>query len=878
MPSGFEGASKLSNSVKMLRSRTIIPDNLYVDRDADRQLSNVIEEMGRPGYVLVARQMGKTNLLLRMKRQREAVGELAVYIDLSIGFSDARGLFRHLIDRLLEASELTGLEAQIGNDRVDSSIDPSLEYDRHLRRILGAAQRNRVIIILDEIDSLVGQPYSDRILSQVRSMYFARANFPIYENLTYVLSGVAEPTDLIKDKNISPFNIGEKIYLTDFSRLEAGSLLEKAGIQIPSDIVDVVYDWTSGNPRMTWDIFAALEDELSKGHLNPDSVNAVVQKLYLTRYDRAPLDHIRALAENDADVRAALVALLYGKGETLDDRSRSKLYLAGITTAAANEAPRIKNRVIESALSETWLAQVEAGQKGLLTAASRRYDSGEHSEAVSLVKQYLNSGGSIDTLDEVEMFQYGMALYHTGNYEESISTLRVVSSQSRTGVIRTISTYHIGLSAMLIGDTVGALEAFEPLSKADGPYRLRSLHAIGNAYLKSSLIEQAETIISINRQVLAEVTDDPNLEETEKAELVSAAHYNLGQVYVALGEKDTGREAFTNANASASAAMKPAYASARLSVSASDVERGEILDEVSEIIIRDRTPYSTTKGTLRFDQDDMAELLAVALEIGNDEIFQRLLKSAMERTGTNAFETLVTLATEADFKTNPGHIRALLKQALTDRSIASEALLRQKLNAATIWLTNTVEGKRGEAFNAYWSLVGEPAAAEFLSANDTVVLANHVGELVQAGDLRLAKQITAFVRKNENILAAASATTFAFFVYQEMLIHRFEYNDEQARRAAREILKLVSTREIAADIYAVRQPNLIESLRRAASDQIEIKVGAPAKLRRNDVVEVIDTRTGLRYKAKYKKVSDGLKAGYLELFSGQKHLSSFQRR
>jgi len=447
----------------MLRARTIVPDNLYVDRDADRQLANVIDEMGRPGYVLVARQMGKTNLLLRMKRRRASCGELAVYIDLSIGFSDSRGLFRHLIDSLLEVASLPDVQAQIESERSDSSLDPSLEYDRHLRRILSAAGKDRVIIILDEIDSLVGQPYSDQVLSQVRSMYFARANFPVYEHLTYVLSGVAEPTDLIKDKNISPFNIGEKIYLNDFSDAEALSLLDKAGIALPSNVSDAVFNWTSGNPRMTWDVYAALEDELAENRVDVSTVDAVVQKLYLTRYDRAPLDHIRALAENDPDVRAALVALLYGKGDTLDDRSRSKLYLAGITTASANEAPKIKNRVIESALSETWLAQVEAGQKGLLNAASRRYDSGEFSEAVSLVEQYLGSGGSIDSLDEVEMFHFGMALYHTGNYRYAADVLQKASSQTRSNEVRTLTNYHIGLSAMLVGQLPEAIAVFEPL-------------------------------------------------------------------------------------------------------------------------------------------------------------------------------------------------------------------------------------------------------------------------------------------------------------------------------------------------------------------------------------------------------------------------------
>lgn len=47
---------------KVLKPYTIIPDRLYVPRDADRQLAEIINDMQRPGYVLVSRQMGKTNL------------------------------------------------------------------------------------------------------------------------------------------------------------------------------------------------------------------------------------------------------------------------------------------------------------------------------------------------------------------------------------------------------------------------------------------------------------------------------------------------------------------------------------------------------------------------------------------------------------------------------------------------------------------------------------------------------------------------------------------------------------------------------------------------------------------------------------------------
>ena len=51
----------------MLSSTTIVSRDQYIERSADLQIQRIISEMARPGYVLVARQMGKTNLLLHTK-------------------------------------------------------------------------------------------------------------------------------------------------------------------------------------------------------------------------------------------------------------------------------------------------------------------------------------------------------------------------------------------------------------------------------------------------------------------------------------------------------------------------------------------------------------------------------------------------------------------------------------------------------------------------------------------------------------------------------------------------------------------------------------------------------------------------------------------
>src|SRR5689334_18256693 len=90
---------------KILKPYTIIPPDLYVKRDADRQIRNIIKDMGRPGYVLVSRQMGKTNLLINAKRELQNENDAFVYVDLSTPFESPKSCFENIIDIAIETND-----------------------------------------------------------------------------------------------------------------------------------------------------------------------------------------------------------------------------------------------------------------------------------------------------------------------------------------------------------------------------------------------------------------------------------------------------------------------------------------------------------------------------------------------------------------------------------------------------------------------------------------------------------------------------------------------------------------------------------------------------------------------------------------------------
>jgi len=414
-----------------LRPRTIIPEHLYVERPADSQIIQIIEEMGRPGYVLVARQMGKTNLLLNAKRKYVGSDCSFCYFDASNSQPDLRSFFRALIDVCIDGypDRFAVAAHSILDSRARSALLlPHKEHEVELRLLL-AAISGKIVICIDEIDAITRTDYSDRVFSHIRSTYFSgRTNFPEFNRLTYVLSGVAEPSEIIRDRSISPFNIGEKIYLEDFTCDQTRVLMDKAGVRFSDYVVSEIYEWASGNPRMTWDISSEVEKQLLAG--NVVDVRSIVGKLYLDRFDRPPVDHMRVIAQTDRDVREALMSIHYGKGASVSDLVRSKLYLSGICGSLRDESLRIKNRIIEAALSEAWLLEVEKGSHSLRDYAIDLFRQRKFKEASQAFVEF--EDGSVEPEEQVLVdFYLGSCLYFLDDYDAAALRLEKASAISR---------------------------------------------------------------------------------------------------------------------------------------------------------------------------------------------------------------------------------------------------------------------------------------------------------------------------------------------------------------------------------------------------------------------------------------------------------------
>lgn len=613
-------------SSRSLKATAIVPDSIYVERAADRQLRANIDEMGRPAYVLVARQMGKTNLLLHMKRER--INDMVLYVDLTSRFDTARLWFRNIIDMFIEAYSERFPEsvAKISQQRRDAQLESNVEYDRHLRMILREASC-KIIIILDEIDSLINTVYSDVILSQVRSMYFSRANYPEYENLTYVLSGVVEPTDLIKDKNISPFNIGEKIYLENFNFEEFGEFLSNANLPLDDDVAGRVFDWVSGNPRMTWDICAGLENVIQTvGFATEKDVDSVVFKTYLRDFDRAPIDHIRTLVQSDQKIRNAIDEIRYGKGSILEQSVKNRLYLAGIIASAGGDVT-IANKVIDASLSDAWLKSIVPSSETIFANANEYFSNKKYFLAVEEFERILKSKKKIKFAAQSRK-NLALAYLYIGRATEAVSELKLCLDEESHPNNTQYLNMQLGIALAADKKFSEAQVAFT--NAASGPDKLISCKSRLEQTFVTLMTGDDQAVddgLKICRDIISEM-DVPATElQQNRQETIVLAYYLRSQLLTKLKRENDASKDLERAISLASSNYKPGLLFAKSDMSKRSSTRVIVVRELLKLIIDEHLlVLDVDESHLQLSTARIAEILLILIRENLAKEFKELVQ------------------------------------------------------------------------------------------------------------------------------------------------------------------------------------------------------------------------------------------------------------
>lgn len=619
---------------KILKPYTIIPSDLYVQRDADKQLKNIISDMGRPGYVLVSRQMGKTNLLLNAKRNFETQDNVFVYVDLSNSFYDVKSCFENIIDVALESKEDKFNEvSKIIRERRTEMPDtpPHKQHTNELRLILKALNGGKMVIMLDEIDALTKTNYSDQIFSQIRSSYFAsRVNYKEFHNLTYLLSGVVEPSEIIRDPKISPFNIGQKIYLNDFSKDEFLRFIDCSKLQLPEELSNHIYSWVNGNPRMTWDICSEIENEIINGSkISKDAIDEIITKLYLTSYDKPPIDNIRELVINDREIRNAIIELDFKKGKVISDRIKSKLYLAGIINYEEKDIS-IKNEIIKQSLNLDWIQSLEEEEKGLFNIGMEEYNKKNYSNALNSFKKYLESNEFVDISHSyyimghcasvIQRYEESLTYYNKCDFnvkEEPIWFYRVLAQK--------------GLLYFNLNKIELSLNSFKEIIenwKKDELFS-RSLLNYGSISLKSDKPEHRDAAIEIFQDIIDESAfSEEKINPQILSELKSYAYFNMAQLKAAEGVKMDAVTKYEESWNLANDLIKPCIVLGILNNIDSEEKKFEALNKVIDlIVVKDLSPKDyDPEYPLNYCHEHLRELLVISYLESDKSLYDKLSK------------------------------------------------------------------------------------------------------------------------------------------------------------------------------------------------------------------------------------------------------------
>nr|WP_199248974.1 AAA-like domain-containing protein [[Phormidium] sp. ETS-05] len=340
----------------------------YVQRRADVELH---ESLCRSEfcYVLNSRQMGKSSLRVQAMARLTQVGRKCAVIDLTeIGTYDVTpekwylGIIRRLVKTLDLGVKFEYRQWWRERDAL-SAVD---RFSQFLEEVLLVNIADNIVIFIDEIDSILSLNFGDDFFACIRSCYDNRSAKTAYNRLTFCLLGVATPSDLIKDKIRTPFNIGRSIELTGFTFDEAKNGLLAgltAYVPAPEMVLGEILQWTGGQPFLSQKL-CQLVCNMADGD-KPVVVEDLVRKQIVENWEtQDEPEHLKTIKNRilSREKRAGRLLGLYqeilqcGFVPADDGEDQTELRLAGLAVKQGGRL-QVYNRIYECVFDQAWVTQ-----------------------------------------------------------------------------------------------------------------------------------------------------------------------------------------------------------------------------------------------------------------------------------------------------------------------------------------------------------------------------------------------------------------------------------------------------------------------------------------------------------------------------------------
>jgi AAA-like domain len=354
------GFTRAPNALRLVAGGTVqAQDGVYLRREADARLLDLCRS-GIFAYILTSRQMGKSSLLVETARTLAAGGFRTAYIDLTgLGTDPTRDQWYREI--LQEIGDQLGVETPVPKWWREQSANLSVaqRLNRFLEDVVLREIQENIVIFVDEIDTTLRMDFTDDFFIAIRYFYNARAVNPDLQRLSIVLTGVAAPGDLIKDAERTPFNIGERVELTDFSFEEARPVSE--GLGLDDETLERVLEWTGGHPYLTLRVFKSFQDD-PLSSWTADQIDRRIADLFFGERSSqdSNLTFVRQMLKSAPKSDQERVLLLYRdirKAKTVPDENLNSatnwLKLSGVVKRESGVL-RVRNRIYAEVFTTQW--------------------------------------------------------------------------------------------------------------------------------------------------------------------------------------------------------------------------------------------------------------------------------------------------------------------------------------------------------------------------------------------------------------------------------------------------------------------------------------------------------------------------------------------
>ncbi|MGC1248945.1 MAG: AAA-like domain-containing protein [Spirulinaceae cyanobacterium] len=419
----------------------------YIVRQADSELfENTIA--GQFCYILNSRHMGKSSLRVRTMKKLATNGVACGVVDLTaISRQDINEEQWYASITYTIASSFQLLESfPLPDWWCDRKyLSPGRRLEAFIRDVLLTRVEHNIVLFVDEIDTILNLPFPvDDFFALIRNCYERRTINNRYQRLTWVLLGVANPSELITDKSRNPFDVGREISLTGLE-LESSQVLAPGlapQTKHPQAVLKEILAWTGGQPFLTQKLCQLVRQTNKVIPFNQEAkwIAELVSSQIIDSWEtQDEPEHLRSIRDRllGSPHKKSLLHLYqkilrYGEIPAEDTTEQMELCLSGLVVKHqegklyAHPILRIDNPIYQAVFNASWLEH----KSGTLTPSLAI--NSHISDEQKLYDRLLNWVQKESPLKTIERFRQ-LFIYGRSHQDQDIAlTLhKIIFSQRR---------------------------------------------------------------------------------------------------------------------------------------------------------------------------------------------------------------------------------------------------------------------------------------------------------------------------------------------------------------------------------------------------------------------------------------------------------------